>query len=248
MLRRLRSLVGTTWGAVVGWYPERFALRAVAAAFTRQYGYVASVRAGRPIDAEGLALPWFTYPAIECLDALALGETAVFEWGSGHSSDFFAERCASIESVESDSAWYARVSATCRSNQHVVLIDADDPAYVTAIERGAHPLYGLIIVDGKRRTQCAAAARRHLAPGGILLLDNADWFPRLCESLRAHGLLQLDFHGFGPINPYASTTALFIDITSGAPAAPLLNRRGPYRGHPRAGLRQVAADDGHCGE
>jgi hypothetical protein len=68
----------------------------------------------------------------------------------------------------------------------------------------------VIVVDGDWRGACAERALAALAPGGLIVLDNADWYPGTCAMLRATNLIQVDFSGFGPVNPYTWTTSLFL--------------------------------------
>lgn len=50
--------------------------------------------------------------------------------------------------------------------------------------------------------------------GVMLILDNADWFPKSVEFTQKNiGWMQVDFHGFGPINNYTWTTSIFINPT-----------------------------------
>ena len=52
-----------------------------------------------------LQLPWFSYSAIDFLKIFLRKTHRVFEFGSGGSTLFFADRCASVESVEEDPSW-----------------------------------------------------------------------------------------------------------------------------------------------
>lgn len=46
----------------------------------------------------------------------------------------------------------------------------------------------------------------------MLILDNSDWYPKSVKYLQESlGWMQADFHGFGPINNYTSTTSVFIN-------------------------------------
>lgn len=65
------------------------------------------------------------------------------------------------------------------------------------------------IVTGRLR--CAPAAVDSLREGGVIILDNSDWFPRTSEALRARNLIEVDMSGFGPINDYTSTTSFYFD-------------------------------------
>ena len=91
--------------------------------------------------------------------------------------------------------------------------------------------YDVIVVDGKRRAECAAAAVQKLAPGGMIILDDSDRINTSREYVRAVGtlreadLIQVDFYGFCPMNCYTKTTSLFLtrefDFKSRFPVQPI---------------------------
>jgi hypothetical protein len=172
------------------------------------YGHSASNKAGRPIDREGRPLPWYTYPAIEYIESMDWRQRNVFEYGSGNSSHFWAERAASVTSIEHDTAWFERVRSNKKSN-HELLHVSDSAEYAVAIRRFPQK-FDVIIIDGERRLDCAQIATSHLAIGGVVILDNADWFPDAAEVLRAADLIEVDFTGFGPALRYTWTTSLFM--------------------------------------
>lgn len=174
---------------------------------SEKYGHSQSVRVGRPVDAGGDPWPWYTYPAIEYLEQLALGDLRVFEFGCGNSTLYWGRRARLVHSVEDDRGWYEEMAARVPHNCRLVhALTKDD--YVGAIER-AGGRWDCIVVDGKWRPQCAERAIAFLAEGGFVVLDNSDWYPGAAATLRAHGLIEVDFSGFGPVNGYAWTTSLF---------------------------------------
>jgi hypothetical protein len=227
----------------LGRYPEQLELGSLAAAFKTKYGYLNSVKTGLPVDSNGAPLPWFTYPAIEFLDSLDLREAFIFEWGSGNSSAFFARRCREIESIESDFDWHKYQLAIIAKNQHLRLVPEGQNEYPNAINSGNHKEYDLIVIDGKQRPLCAKYAFNKLKAGGILILDNSDWYPKLCRSFRDQGLMQLDFHGHGPINPYTWTTSVFLSACDPIFSNSLVNKRLSNEFYSKTGLVQVAIDD-----
>jgi hypothetical protein len=91
-----------------------------------------------------------------------------------------------------------------------ILLEQDPDRYVNAVAAKGVP-FDVIVIDGQSRLRCAMAATRWLRKGGIILLDNSDWFPRSSEVLRTEGLIEVDMAGFGPINDYTSTTSLYFD-------------------------------------
>ncbi|HET9218151.1 MAG TPA: SAM-dependent methyltransferase [Terriglobia bacterium] len=161
-----------------------------------------------PMDQSGQPLPWYTYAAIQYLNQIDLRDRDVFEFGSGNGSFFWAERTRTLVSVESDRQWYELINSRKRANQDLLLVENLE-LYPDSIRRHDRQ-YDVIVIDGKRRKLCAESALPCLKDDGIIVLDNSDWYPKAAALLRNSGLIQIDFHGFGPINNYTSTTSLFL--------------------------------------
>lgn len=172
------------------------------------HGHAASRECRMPVDRDGQPLPWYTYPAIQYFSQLDLRDRDAFEFGSGNGSLFWAARVRSLTSVESDRSWHELISGKKLDNQQVMLVE-DLGEYPHAVAT-ANRKYDVIIVDGKRRRLCGQAALNCLADDGMIILDNADWYPKTAAVLRAAGLIQVDFSGYGPVNNYTWTTSLFL--------------------------------------
>lgn len=175
------------------------------------HGFFRSTSQRACVDSQGAPVPWYSYPMIEFVRGLDFSARDVFEFGSGHSTLFWAARCRSVRAVEDDPAWSEKVESDIRtaglSNASLRLV-RDPAAYAAEVGREGRR-YDVIVVDGRFRYDCAAAALGHLAADGFIILDNAEWFPRTAALLRAAGLLQIPFSGFCPINGYTITTAVF---------------------------------------
>ena len=170
------------------------------------HGHSRSVIEKKPVDAEGRPLPWFTYPAIEYLSQLDLSNYKILEWGIGNSSLFFSARCKEIFSIEHNEEWFSLIKNNLPANAHPFLVTEDE--YLQK-PKELNTRFDLIIVDGIQREGCLNMALEILADNGIIIFDNSDRNPELCEKLRAQNMLQVDFHGFGPINFYTWTTSVF---------------------------------------
>ncbi len=176
-----------------------------------EHGHLESRRRQVPMSKDGTPLPWYTYPAIQFLSQLDFANKSGFEFGSGNSSLFWADRLRSLTRIESDPQWHARIATGRRANQEIRLVE-DLDEYPESIARSGHK-FDLIIVDGKRRRACAEQALHWLANDGVIVLDNSDWHPKTAALLRGAGLIQIDFSGFGPTNNYTWTTSLFLRPT-----------------------------------
>ena len=46
----------------------------------------------------------------------------------------------------------------------------------------------------------------------MIIFDNSDWYPNTIDFLRENlDWIEVDFHGFSPINDYTLTTSIFIN-------------------------------------
>jgi SAM-dependent methyltransferase len=149
-----------------------------------------------PIDVE---LPWFSYGAIDFLEAFLRPEMTVFEFGSGGSTLFFAERCRSVESVDEDRDWAAQVQAraAARSLNNIILricpydfsrVDGFEGSEYLAQIRGRSP--DVVVVDGSDdpfvfRPICFRVAEEQVAPGGIIVVDDSWRYPDFRRTHRA---------------------------------------------------------------
>ena len=160
-----------------------------------------------PVDKYKRPLPWYTYPAIEFLQQYDFSNCDVFEFGSGNSSKFWSVRAHTVRSVECDPHWYEHGIQEYTSIQTLILRTEKDE-YVNAIHHHDSS-YDVIVIDGKYRYNCAVEALKRIRIGGIVILDNTDWFPNTAKLLRDDGFTQVDFIGAGPINSYAWCTSIF---------------------------------------
>jgi len=128
--------------------------------------------------------PWLTREAVRFLDLWLKPTDVVFEWGGGRSTLWIAQRVQWITSVEHDPGWFARIKSRAAS-QNLGNINlkfcperqssTSESEYVAAIH-GVGDNFDLVVVDGLFRERCALGAIPRLKPGGVLLVDNANWY------------------------------------------------------------------------
>lgn len=176
----------------------------------RQYGRFRTAATGRCIDRDGSPLPWYTYPAIEYLNQLDFREKTIFEFGSGNSTLYWARRAKRVVAVEHDVQWFEKLSTPPSNTECALREDVDQYVnFVHTLQEGAD----VIVIDGIERRRCAEGVTSRLRSGGVVILDNSDWFTETAEYLRGLDLIEVDMHGFGPINGYSWTTSLFLSRT-----------------------------------
>ena len=174
------------------------------------YGQYKSIKNSSSINERGEPIPWYTYPAIEFLNQFDFSDKKVFEFGLGNSSLYWSERCLSLISIEHDQDWFNKIKNNIRSNQRLFLRKNKDE-YVKSINE-LESEFDIIIIDGGYRQDCAKEVKKKLnRESGIVILDNSDWYAETAKFLRdSLNMIQIDFHGFGPINSYTWTTSLFL--------------------------------------
>ncbi|NTW99911.1 MAG: class I SAM-dependent methyltransferase [Geobacteraceae bacterium] len=139
----------------------------------------------------------------------------IFEFGSGNSSLFWSKNAQSVISVESDPDWYTFGMQDLSPNRSLLLKTGCNEYVETVIQYETK--FDVIVIDGLYRFNCAVKSMTRLKDGGIIVLDNSDWFPDTARLLRDAGFTQTDFIGAGPVNSYAWCTSVFFRGHMGIP-------------------------------
>lgn len=128
--------------------------------------------------------PWLAADAVRFLELWLKPSDTVFEWGAGRSTLWVARRVQAVTSIETDARWYARVKLQAKQENLQNL----ELRYYPGSEHSEAPFdyanavaatgecFDLIVIDGLERDRCALAALSRLKAGGLLLLDNANWY------------------------------------------------------------------------
>ncbi len=132
--------------------------------------------------------PWLTRAANTLLSSCLRESDVGLEFGSGRGTLWLARHLAHLTSVEHDPAWYGKVSAWLRGSgtRNVTYLlreredqdgyDGRESRYADVFREFAPESLDFVLVDGIYRGPCAHRALERLAPGGILVLDNAQWY------------------------------------------------------------------------
>jgi predicted O-methyltransferase YrrM len=159
--------------------------------------------------------PWLVYSATAHIAPLVSGRR-VFEFGSGMSTLWFAERCQEVVSVESNPEWYSSIVNQARTRDNVRVIYAESKAGYLASICEAGGKFDVILVDGLYRRECVKLARLYLNPNGMAIVDNTDADPDLSETVKnLFGDSKiLSFHGWAPgiLHPNETTVVQRIPI------------------------------------
>ena len=176
-----------------------------------------------------LGVPWWSYTAIDQVDrwlAFRPHPIRVFEYGSGASTIWLADRADEVYSTEHHQGFAEYLSPTLLSITTVRFIvvpptpskgaktpsgkegneNLDFSDYVAAIDQVNGP-FDLIVVDGRARQSCLARACERLAEDGIIVFDNSAR-RRYREAIEGCGLIEQKFRGLVPTLPYPDQTSI----------------------------------------
>lgn len=173
-------------------------------------GWLNSVYLNKPVNKETKPIPWYTYPAIEFIENKINSDFQIFEYGSGNSSLWWAERVAKVISIESDASWFDYIKENMPSNVELHLLEGD-LEYASAINSYEDRYFDVIIVDGINRNQCVEFASTKVKDEGFIIFDNTDdrkhaeGVNKLLES----GFVRIDFYGMIPSYLYKNCTSIF---------------------------------------
>lgn len=177
-----------------------------------------------------LGWPWWTFDAAQLVGKhlTSVANARVFEWGSGASTLWLAERAAEVHSVEHDPQWAALVQNEAPAHVVVSSVPSTRPQpgqvvagsrkrgfegldftdYCAAID-AVPGFFDLIVIDGRARETCLGAAITRLAPGGVIVFDNVDRkrYVAAIDSLGDRVRVKMT-RGLTPALPYPTRTAL----------------------------------------
>ena len=125
--------------------------------------------------------PWLSQAMIEILGSWLQPQHQGLEWGSGRSTLWFAQRVNHLISIEHDESWYRRINSQLKETKlgNVDYRLCRNPReYVSCVEQLPREQLDFVLIDGiaATRDRCALAAVPILKVGGILIIDNCNWY------------------------------------------------------------------------
>ena len=130
-------------------------------------------------------LPWLTRDMNEFLTGYLTREHTLVEFGSGRSTIWFARRVGRIISCEHHRDWHTSVTQRMKdagldASTYIHAGEVPEtyiaPATKALAELTKDGKADVILVDGIHRDHCALWALDHVRPGGVILVDNVNWF------------------------------------------------------------------------
>lgn len=124
--------------------------------------------------------PWLTQTAISILSSFLKDTDVGIEWGSGRSTAWLASRVKHLFSVEDNQEWYQTVKEKL-SQQNLYnteyYLETEQDSYVGVVNQFDENSLNFALVDGNFwRSTCALKVVSKIKLGGVIIIDNANWF------------------------------------------------------------------------
>jgi hypothetical protein len=131
--------------------------------------------------------PWLTKFANTIITSFLKRADIGLEFGSGRSTIFFAQIVKFLTSVENDRYWYNKINDILINKSITNVdylfrpkdIDEENPAnsdYIKVCNNFPRSSLDFVLVDGIYRAAVANLVIDKLRPGGLFILDNANWY------------------------------------------------------------------------
>lgn len=182
----------------------------------RDDGWFESFNTKSSINKNGDPISWYTYSFITFLEPRLKKDFKVFEYGSGNSTFWYAERVGYLKCVEHDKKWYERNRSLYPANVNAILKSFSlDGSYANEINADDIK-YNIIIIDGVDRNNCVRLSINKLTDDGVVIYDNTQVqeYKASIEFLLQQEFKKLDFEGLLPIVSYNNTTTIFYRINN----------------------------------
>jgi len=179
--------------------------------YLQQTGWVNSIITKTIIDADNKPLPWVTYPFIAFMQSRLNNTLTLFEFGSGNSTYWYADKVKTVTSVEHDVEWYEKIKPHLPQNVDLRFCYLQYNGAYSQYLLNTQVRYDIIIVDGRDRVNCCKNSINALSQFGVLVLDDSDRdeYKEAHTYLQDAGFKQIDFWGMAPLVNYLKCTSIF---------------------------------------
>lgn len=121
--------------------------------------------------------PQWAPASIPVIEKLLSKEKVVFEWGTGLSTPWIAERAKFVFTMDDDHNWRRRINAIC---QRMNISNVDFSVYHESEEKYLEAIYwfsemggiDIAIVDGVRRSESFKTAIKYVKVNGLIIFDD----------------------------------------------------------------------------
>lgn len=179
--------------------------------YLAEIGWFVAYKNKASVNEKNQPIPWFTYSFIDFLESRLNQRLSVFEFGSGNSTRYFAERVKHISSLEHDRSWYEMGLKNKLPNAELIFCELDTDGNYSRGALNAHQQFDIIIVDGRDRVNCCIQSIHALSEAGVLILDDSERerYHEGRNALLNNGFKEISFSGISPGFFYRKETSVF---------------------------------------
>lgn len=179
--------------------------------YLSEIGWFKSFESKSPVGLHSEPIPWVTYSFIDFIANRIQKEHAVFEFGSGNSTFYYAQRAQKVVSVEHDKAWFDKISSSTPSNSEMIFCELQENGNYSKMPESLGLKFDIIIVDGRDRVNCCFHSLGALNERGIVVLDDSEreQYAAAINFFKKEGFRELSFSGISPGLFYRKSTSVF---------------------------------------
>ena len=179
--------------------------------YLNSIGWFTAFDQKQAVDGKGKALPWVTYSFIDFIKERIAKTQHIFEYGSGSSTIFYAERAGKVTSVEHDKGWFDKVKGTSPANAEMIFCELHRDGEYARKAMLLDKKFDIIIVDGRDRVNCCKYSLEALSPDGVIILDDSERevYQPARILLKENGFKEISFSGISPGLFYEKSTSVF---------------------------------------
>ena len=169
--------------------------------YLEETGWFESRDKKKPVNKNKKAIPWFTYSSIYFLDKRIKKGMKVFEFGSGNSTLWFANKGCLLYTFEHNLSWFNTLKDQLPKNVNYNYCPLEyNGDYCKSITK-QNISFDIVIIDGRDRVNCLINSINYLNKEGVIIFDNSDreYYEEGFKFLNENGFKRLEFQGHGPI-------------------------------------------------
>jgi|LakMenE01Jun11ns_1017448.scaffolds.fasta_scaffold9647611_2 hypothetical protein len=180
---------------------------------TLDYDYFKIASIMTTIKAKGLhqSKPVLSLPFLDWFESYDFSEFNFIEFGSGNSTNYFAEKVKNVISFENDLYYFNSIKPNLLDNVDYRFIESDE-----LITKDLN-----IVIDEKTIVFVDCAANRFLTTKNIFklglpnifILDNSERYKNTCKYIYSKGYAEIPFWGIRLEEPEEACTSVFIKNT-----------------------------------
>ena len=119
-------------------------------------------------------LPWYNAEVINFLNHHLTNKMDVFEYGGGNSTLYYANKVASVSTIETRKEWLDFVLKNATTQNIEIKLPNTIANFANEIENFQKRIFDIIVVDSRDRAKCLIKSVNYIKKDGLIILDNSE--------------------------------------------------------------------------